>query len=245
MSSRGEPRRGAPRGRAVSSRLGSSGRRGDRPGAHQDRRRKKLPDPLGDSERIRRRVGSPSATRVQRTHGDRGGQRQGEATGRPQPRRLARRLHPDRRRHQLRQLGGPAAEHRRRGDRDQHGHQQPGARDRVRHPHQHGEADHGSAQGARARLARLSRDPDPGHQSAPVGGARVVRARSQGAFVESVEKNLPRPVAGVEAGDDRRRRRPSDRVEPEASPDHAPRPGRQGQLQPVLRGGSRSSSPPC
>ena len=77
---------------------------------------------------------------------------------------VLRRLHPDRRRHQPRQLGRAARQPRGRGRRDQRGREQRGAGDRLRGADQRGARGAGPAARPRHGRARL-----PGHRAA---GAR-------------------------------------------------------------------------
>ena len=103
-------------------------------------------------------------------------------------RRSLRRLPPDRRRHQPRQLRRAAHQHARRGGRHRHRHREPQRRlpgRRLRHPDRPGQADRPAAPDGGARDARLAGGvhpaPDPGAGEVVRPRRREGRARRLGA----------------------------------------------------------------
>ena len=114
---------GAARG-ALLRRDGQGHRPGDRPGAAQDRGRTAAGVPAARRQRPhapgRLRHGDRQSAPARPHRDRRRGERQG-ALDRPDARHLVRELHPDRRRHQPRQLGRSAGQSGRRGDRHRHG----------------------------------------------------------------------------------------------------------------------------
>ena len=114
-----------------------------------------------------------------------------------------RRLPPDRRRHQSRQLRRPAREHAGRGGRHQHRH--PVAlgrqcRHRLRHSRQHGPADLHRAGGQGQGHARLARRVHPAAH--PRAGQGLRRSRTPRACSSPTSCPTARPAkAGLQAGD--------------------------------------------
>ena len=156
-------REGAPQRRARVRRQGDRHRPADRPCADPDRRRRPAAARARrQRQRARRRGCDRRRQPVRpRRHGD---PRHRLGDGARHQRRALRRLHPDRRGDQPRQLGRPAAQHAGRGDRRELGDllaERRLGRRRLRHSVEHGEGGRGAAPLRRRGRARLARRDDP------------------------------------------------------------------------------------
>ena len=113
---------------------------------------------------------------------------------RPQAVRLvARPLHPDRRRHQLRQQRRPADQRARRSDRHQRRHQLAGVEHRLRGADQPGERDPAAAPRERPRVARLHRR-DAARRRSRICSARSSCRRPRARWCRTSRPGRPAPA---------------------------------------------------